>query len=291
MTHIIADNRPAGLLLPALLLAALLGILGTQTGIVRFPASADPALRPATVTIAPRSYTYRAPGEFLVGKASVDGPLLTIDNPAALEIMKYQVSAADYALCVADGACKKAEPRRPGKGNVPATGVSFDDAMDYAGWLSSKTGKTWRLPTVAEWVFAAGTKARDHALGIETDAADPAERWLAFYEKEAALGRNALATPEPLGAFGENEFGVADLAGPVWEWTATCDSRTTLGLAGETLSYLESCGVRLLEGLHLTPMSSFVRDAQSGGCSVGAPPDNLGFRLVRERGWWERLLG
>ena len=77
-------------------------------------------------------------------------------------------------------------------------------------------------------------------------------------------------------------LGIADLAGPVWEWTATCGSRTTLGGSGETLSHLDSCGVRLLEGKHRTPMNVFVRDAMGGGCSVGVPPDNLGFRLVRD---------
>ena len=144
---------------------------------------------------------------------------------------------------------------------------------------------------MAEWAFAAGSKASDHALGVETDPRDPAERWLAFYEKEAALGDGALLAPEPLGTFGTNEFGVTDLGGSVWEWTATCASRTVLGEGGETLSHLDSCGLRLLEGKHRTPMNVFVRDAMGGGCSVGVPPDNLGFRLVRERGVLEGLLG
>ena len=61
--------------------------------------------------------------------------------------------------------------------------------------------------------------------------------------------------------------------------------------SGETLSHLDSCGVRLLEGRHRTPMNIFVRDAMGGGCSVGVPPDNLGFRLVREPGFIEKLLG
>jgi formylglycine-generating enzyme required for sulfatase activity len=290
MTHTIAHDRPTGLLLPGLLLAGLLALLGVQAGIVRFPMTAASVIKPATVTILPRSYTYRATGDFIRGTATVDGPLVEVDRPAPLEIMKYQVSADDYARCVDDGACAKAEPRRRGDGDVPVTGVSFDDATDYASWLSERTGEMWRLPTVSEWSFAAGSKARDHALGIETDARDPAERWLAFYEREAALGANALATPQPLGTFGENELGVADLAESVWEWTATCGSRTALGPSNETISYLDSCGVRLLEGRHRTPMSAFVRDAQGGGCTIGAPPDNLGFRLVRERPVWGQLV-
>ena len=47
---------------------------------------------------------------------------------------------------------------------------------------------------------------------------------------------------------------------------------------------------RLFNGQHRAPMSSFVRDAKSGGCSVGTPPDNLGFRLVRRPAWYEPWL-
>jgi formylglycine-generating enzyme required for sulfatase activity len=289
MTTTTVARNAGGIALPGLLLVGLLALLGIQTEVIRLPNLGEAAIPgPQTVLIAPRPFTYRASGDFVRESASVDGPLLQVDQPHELEIMKYQVSAADYAACVAEGACDKAEPRRRGAGDVPATGVSFDDATDYAGWLSDRTGQTWRLPTVEEWAFAAGSKAVDHALGIETDGLDPAERWLLQYEKEAALGDNAFATPEPLGTFGTNEFGVADLSEVVWEWTATCASRTTLGSAGATLSHVESCGVRYLEGRHRTPMSAFVRDAVGGGCSIGAPPDNLGFRLVRETSWAQR---
>jgi formylglycine-generating enzyme required for sulfatase activity len=203
--------------------------------------------------------------------------------------MKYQVSAADYSQCVAEGRCQKAEPRRHGVGDIAVTGVSFNDAMDYAAWLSARTGSNWRLPTVEEWAFAAGTKAGDHALGVETDASDPAQRWLLAYQQESASESDGPAEPQPLGAFGVNEYGVADLSAVVWEWTATCASRTTIDRSDNIVSHLQSCGVRYLEGRHRTPMSGFVRDAIGGGCSVGAPPDNLGFRLVRETTWVERL--
>jgi formylglycine-generating enzyme required for sulfatase activity len=283
------DSAQAGLVLPSLLLVALLGIVGAQTGLLTLPAVA-PAGTPETVVIAPRSYAYRATGEFLRNGASVDGPLVALDDPPPLEIMKYQVSAADYAACVADGGCALAEPRRRGIGNVPVTGVSFRDATDYADWLTRRTGARWRLPTIEEWTFAAGSKTVDPALGLETDAADPAERWLLQYEREAALGDRALATPEPLGSFGVNEFGVADLSAVVWEWTATCASRTTVDATGNVVTFIDSCGVRYLEGRHRTAMNVFVRDAVAGGCTIGAPPDNLGFRLVREPTLVERML-
>jgi len=45
-----------------------------------------------------------------------------------------------------------------------------------------------------------------------------------------------------------------------------------------------NCGVRVVEGRHRTYVTDFIRDARGGGCAFGAPPSNLGFRLVREEG-------
>jgi formylglycine-generating enzyme required for sulfatase activity len=281
----LALHGPATLALPGLLLAALATTIALQTGIVNLSALGghSASLAPDTTLIAPRPYSYRAPGDFLRGTAAVDGTLVTVDDPAPLEIMTYQVSAAEYARCVADGACAKAEPRRRSEGNVPATGVSFLDATAYAAWLSAKTGETWRLPSVAEWAFAAGTRATDPALQVD-NANNPADRWLVAYQREAELGDGGNAAPSIRGTFGINELGLVDIAGTVWEWTTTCNSRTTLGPTGEALHHVESCGVKVLEGRHRTLMSDFVRDAKSGGCSTGTPPDNLGFRLVRDPG-------
>src|SRR6185312_16311021 len=96
--------------------------------------------------------------------------------------------------------------------------------------------------------------------------------------------------PLPLGSFGTNENGVADIGGNVWEWTQTCHRRVHVDGAGKVLSEVPACTIRVLDGKHRTPMSFFIRDARSGGCSVGIPPDNLGFRLVRRQAWHEPLL-
>lgn len=281
---------PSGLLLPLALLAGLLILIAGQIDWSRMLAISAALSPPETTIVATRPYAYREPGDFHLGTSQIDGPLAVVAMPPPLEIMTYQVSASDYDRCVADTACRAAAPRRRGSGHVPVTGVSFDDAEDYATWLSNRTGDTWRLPTIGEWSFAAGERAVDPALELETETGDPTERWIALYEREAELGAGALSTPEPLGGFGFNAFGVADIAGSVWEWTATCASRTTLDQNGQVLTVLPSCGVRYVEGRHRAQISTFVRDARAGGCSTGTPPDNLGFRLVRERSWPTRLL-
>lgn len=277
------------LLLPATLLVALVSIVTFETGVVAPPRFGAAIAGPATTFIAPRSFSYRDTGAFQRPDGrTIDGPLVTVATPAPMEIMTYQVTAGDYMRCVADGACTAPQQRKLAPDH-PVTGVSFDDAAAYAGWLSAATGDTWRLPTIAEWVFAASEKAIDPAIGASGDTDNPADAWIDAYQREAALARGGTADAGPVGSHGTNSLGLADLAGPVWEWTATCDSRTTLDAAGSIVSRLESCGVRLLEGQHRAPMSGFIRDARSGGCSTGRPPEALGFRLVREPGFIERF--
>ena len=67
----------------------------------------------------------------------------------------------------------------------PVVKVSWRDASAYAAWLSRKTGRTYRLPTDEEWVFAAGDRFTDDAVA-DGDSRDPAKRWLARYEMESA---------------------------------------------------------------------------------------------------------
>jgi formylglycine-generating enzyme required for sulfatase activity len=197
--------------------------------------------------------------------------------------MKYQVSSADYARCVDGGACKRADAGRVNGGHVPVTGVSFQDAQNYASWLSKESGQVWRLPSDEEWAYAAGSRFHDDALGIGQDGIDPSRRWLAEYRRNAERGGVSDPEPRPPGFYGENEHGISDLSGNVWEWTNSCYVRARVSDTGAIeKEKTANCGVRVVEGRHRAYMIFFVRDAKGGGCSVGAPPDNLGFRLVRD---------
>ena len=140
-------------------------------------------------------------------------------------------------------------------------------------------GATYRLPTDEEWAFAAGSRFRDD--GYAESAAEPAERWLRQYEREADRDDALDPTPRAIGSFGANENGIFDVAGNVWEWTSTCFIHRTVKEAGAGAS-TANCGVRVVEGRHRTYMTDFIRDPRTGGCAVGKPPSNLGFRLVRE---------
>ncbi|GAA0028517.1 hypothetical protein BROWWM01_26490 [Bradyrhizobium ottawaense] len=161
--------------------------------------------------------------------------------------------------------------------------VSWHDAEAYAGWLSRKTGHHYRLPSDAEWAFAAGSRFKDD--GVAVDADDPSKRWISRYERESERDLSDT-TAYPFGKFGPNEHGVEDLAGNVWEWTSTCFVRSRVDAAGNAGRPTVNCGVRVAEGAHRAYVTDFIRDARAGGCAQGVPPANLGFRLVREETSW-----
>ncbi len=234
----------------------------------------------ATVEIGERIVDFPAPGEFLSAGVSVAAPGERT-MVADFRIMKRQVSLAQYGLCVAAGACMAADAR-PTADDVPVTGVNWTDAAAYAGWYSKATGETWRLPTALEAAAAAGERFGGEAFSAADDPQNPAVRWIRRYREEAAAKRPADPEPKPGGHYGPNILGVEDFGGNVWEWTSTCYSRVTLAQGGQPQSAVENCGVHVLEGRHRAYMSNFVRDGRSGGCAVGTPPENLGFRMVRD---------
>jgi formylglycine-generating enzyme required for sulfatase activity len=247
--------------------------------------------RQAIVELHPGAISYRVNGDFTHAGRQASAPLAELALSRPLAIMQHQVSSADYQLCVNDGACRALDRGVVVAADRPAVQVSWHDADAYAGWLSRKTGQTWRLPTDEEWAFAAGSKFKDDGTAIDEN--DPSKRWIARYEREADRAPSVAGT-RAFGSFGSNENGLQDLAGNVWEWTSTCFVRHVLDDAGNVLSKSPNCGVRVVEGQHRAYVTDFIRDAKAGGCAIGVPPDNLGFRLVVDRARWpgvQRLVG
>ncbi|QPC95452.1 SUMF1/EgtB/PvdO family nonheme iron enzyme (plasmid) [Mesorhizobium sp. INR15] len=225
--------------------AAALIVMGATTAIDWFSATErQPLAIVELVTLAPGSFRHPQPGEFMSQSHPIAAPLILATVGVPLEIMKYQVSRSEYGRCVTAGACKPADIA--GDGNFPVTGVSHIDAEAYAAWFSVQMGARWRLPTDAEWAYAASERFRSDIEGGATDPNNPALRWLAQYRIEAALGRVSDPEPRFRGAFGINSKGLADVASNVWEWTSTCYVHATIAADGDvTLSGQErdkTCG-------------------------------------------------
>tara|TARA_R110002049_G_scaffold29972_2_gene101926 strand:- start:19861 stop:20670 length:810 start_codon:yes stop_codon:yes gene_type:complete len=236
---------------------------------------------PELVIIPPGDIAYRPMGNFTKdGKAAV--PHAYVVHVDSFEIMKYQVSRDQYASCVSDGGCA-AVPT--GTGVLPQTQVNWIDATAYARWLSARSGQNWQLPTAPQWQRAAAERAGDvfSELDADEDVLDPGARMLAQYKTGTLLRGTHSSILRPPGDFGVNSFGVADLAGNVWEWTDACLANGIIHTDGSIALGADYCGVRIAGGAHQAAVINFVRDASVGGCAVGLPPDHLGFRLVRSR--------
>ena len=241
----------------------------------------------AITVVPPGELNYYPPGEYLRNGYPAVPPQSTIRFEHALAISTRQVSQAEYAACVAENACQPLDraQREDIDPTLPAVGISWRDATAYAQWLSGKTGDYYRLPTYTEWVYAAGSAYKEDILLDEFDINNPAQRWLAEYALETQRKTMVDGNLRTFGGFGTNEEGVMDIAGNVWEWTDTCHVRQYLDAEGEIGSVSsENCGVRVVAGAHRSYIPDFIRDAKSGACSVGVPPSNLGFRLVRDAG-------
>jgi formylglycine-generating enzyme required for sulfatase activity len=267
---------------------ALACVAGLAGPIAMAPLVSDMAVHgttaePAIVSIAPGSFSYREAGDFTRAGRQAEAPLRAMRFAKPLHIMREQVSSSDYQLCVQDGACHALDRGVAIASDRPAVQVNWHDAQAYADWLSRKTGHTYRLPSDAEWAFAAGTRFRDDGAPVDVD--DPAKRWISRYERESERDLSDT-TAYPFGKFGLNEHGIEDLAGNVWEWTSTCFVRSRIDEAGKDGRPTVNCGVRVAEGAHRAYVTDFIRDARAGGCAQGVPPANLGFRLVREETSW-----
>ncbi|MET0408922.1 MAG: formylglycine-generating enzyme family protein [Hyphomicrobium sp.] len=222
-------------------------------------------------------------------------------------IGKYEVTTIQYKACVDAKACRPPEWLEPGgehniytgsgvtyksmadyiKGDdQPIVGVSWDDANAYAGWLTKKTGHHYRLPSEAEWEYAA-------RAGSKTPywwGSDPK-----FNGEVMACCRGCGSERDGAGAFAvghfkPNAFGLYDVHGNVWEWVADyyCDDYDT-GPSDGSARQSKSCGKPgAIEGLRVFRGGSCFYEPRQMRAAMRLRNwpffrnQTLGFRIARE---------
>lgn len=162
--------------------------------------------------------------------------IVTFDAPFALG--RFEVTFAEWDACTAAGGCPKLDPYEDGwsRGRRPVINVNWQDARAYVAWLAAKTGKPYRLPSEAEWEYAAraGT-ASAYAFGDRISGAD------------ANFGSQMGRTQE-VGAYPANAFGLYDLAGNVAEWVEDCYGLNYLRAPADGRPVIGDCLRRVLRG-------------------------------------------
>jgi formylglycine-generating enzyme required for sulfatase activity len=162
-----------------------------------------------------------------------------------------------------------------GQEDHPLVNVTWHDAVAYCRWLTKTTGRSYRLPSEAEWEKAArGTDGRIYPWGDE-----PPD------ENRCNFGGNVEGTT-PVGAYspqGDSLYGCVDMAGNVWEWCATRDGKSyPYDVLEDEWSddYLQGDAVRVLRGGSWFVNQDYARCAFRYWLNPGYRNNYIGFRLV-----------
>jgi formylglycine-generating enzyme required for sulfatase activity len=131
----------------------------------------------------------------------------------------------------------------------PAVCVSWNDAQDYVRWLSQRTGHTYRLPTEAEWEYAARAGSTTAYPWGATASHDHANYGSDECCKEFAEGRDQWLHTSPVGSFPPNAFGLFDMHGNAWQWVQDCYADSYAAAPTDGSAHDEpNCQRRVLRG-------------------------------------------
>jgi formylglycine-generating enzyme required for sulfatase activity len=225
------------------------------------------------------------PGTFMMGSTDKEAGHTDDESPQhqvtftrPFAIGKYEVTVKEYAQ-FAEVTRRKLPDINDKQGNdkLPVTYVSFADAQAYAAWLSQQTGKAYRLPSEAEWEYAA-------RAGSNT-----AYWWGDSIGKNHAVCNGCGSQWDgkqtaPVGSLKANKFGLYDTAGNVWEFTQDCWHNNYDQAPTDGSAWLEAnsgeCGRRVVRG---GSWINFPRNLRSAFRvrNVNVANNYTGFRVAR----------
>jgi formylglycine-generating enzyme required for sulfatase activity len=214
-------------------------------------------------------------GEFQMGER----PAHRVQIPKPFALARYPATFDEYDRYAQ--AARRALPRDRGwgRGRQPVINVSWEDTLAYAEWLSKQTGKRYRLPTEAEWEYAAraGTTTAywwgDEIGKNRANCDGCGSRW---DDKQTS----------PVGSFAPNPWGLYDMLGNVWEWVQDCWHDRYEGAPGDGKAWETEgggdCARRVVRGGSWFDSPTYVRSALRNWLAPADRTDVLGFRLAQD---------
>ena len=232
-------------------------------------------------------------GRFAMGCLSNDSdcfnyeqPVHDVTLPNNFAMAVYEVSFAEYDRYVQATGGRRPDDQGLGRGNRPVITVDWEEARAYAGWLSEQTGRSYRLPTEAEWEYAAKAGTTTKYSWGNTASHEQANYGTDECCSGLVQGSDRWEYTAPVGSFPANGFGLYDMHGNVLEWTQDCwhDSyrgAPTNGQAWEGANGGD-CDHRVVRGGSWFSNPGNLRAANRGVSRVSNRNSVLGLRLVQD---------
>jgi formylglycine-generating enzyme required for sulfatase activity/predicted Ser/Thr protein kinase len=261
------------------------------------------------------------PGKFLMGspkeekgREDSEGPQHEVEITKAFYMGAYPVTKGQFAAFVKDDGYQT-EAEKDHKGGLgfntttarwvqkpeytwrhtgfgqgddhPVVDVSWNDATAFCAWLSKKEGKTYELPTEAEWEYACRAGTTTRFWWGDADASIQGNANIADASLKEKCPRAALTVPwydyyaftSPVGTFKPNPWGLYDMAGNVWQWCADDYGPYQEGSVKDP-KHRESTNKRVLRGGSWWSAPLNCRSANRLNYDPAPRVDNFGFRVV-----------
>ena len=218
------------------------------------------------------------PGTFQMGCVSGrrcfnnEFPVLDVAVEAPFAMSKFEITVVDFELFRGGRAEGVGGPYG---GTEPVVGVSWADAAAYAAWLSSETGRPYRLPTESEWEYA----ARAQTTTAYSWGSDPGD---GRANCSGCDGGSSARSAVPVGSFDANAWGLHDMHGNVWEWVLDCPLGWRLQLAARAAQAEPNCQRRVRRGGSWAHSSRRMRGASRDIANPELRSPNTGFRVLLE---------
>ena len=208
---------------------------------------------------------------------------VVIARPFAMS--KYEVTFEDYDRFPHPDEVKDAGW---GRGQRPVIHISWEEATAYAAWLSTETGKRYRLPTEAEWEYAvrAGSATKYHFGDNEAQLCrygNHADTSTDYEFRNTACSDGVGEGTAEVGQYQPNAFGLYDMQGNVYEWVQDCWNNSYAGAPADGRAWTSGdCGLRVVRGGAWGFGPTLMRSASRHGLPRWGGASYLGFRLIQD---------